>query len=267
MYHNKYLKYKNKYNYLKKKLLGGMNTVVKSQPQFLSIAFMQGFITDKVIITKDTDLSNFTNDQVDSRIYIVNDNDLQTLENLNKSSLIFKNLQFCDGFNLSIDTLTDDKVSTIEKIIFGFYFNNQINKKFPKLKELKFGFAFNQSLDSLDVPELQKLVLGNSFNKSILNNFPNLKELIFGDAFNKSLDDLNAPELENLQIGSQFKFEIPPKFKKLKELTVSLNFKKSLKSLNKDLKINTPRQIYENLNSWENQFISDDVNSDWESND
>eukprot|EP00438_Fugacium_kawagutii_P034288 Skav220345 [mRNA] locus=scaffold2224:151673:170259:+ [translate_table: standard] len=75
------------------------------------------------------------------------------------------------------------------------------------LRELNFGYYFNQPLQLNDLPCLEFLTLGDEFNQPLQQvKLPSsLKSLHFGHEFNQSLEDLELPEgLERLTFGHEF---------------------------------------------------------------
>ena len=93
---------------------------------------------------------------------------------------------------------------------------------FPdNLRNLTFGYYFNQCLDQVRFPEtLECLTLGEYFNQSLEEvKFPsNLKSLTFGHEFCQSIDQVELPEnLQFLRFGFEFRRDLKP-LNHLKEL-------------------------------------------------
>jgi hypothetical protein len=118
-------------------------------------------------------------------------------------------MKFTDSFDGRFpDDFEFPKV--VNFIDFGMSFNQSLDSvKLPNgLEILLFGDQFNKSLDKVGLPDaLQVIRVGRAWNQSLENvTFPkNLKTLILGNSFNQSLDKVALPEgLEELRLGDAF---------------------------------------------------------------
>ncbi len=171
-----------------------------------------------------------------------------------------------------------------------FYPYNIKPKLYPKtLRELKFGYEFNQSVDNLP-NNIIDLEFGDNFNQPVDNLPNNVVNLIFGDSFNRSVDNLpnsiinltfgcsfnkpvnNLPNnITNLSFGDNFNKSIDNLPNNIVNLSFGKNFKKSPANYPKNLTDLTIKNI-ENLTSIElpdkliNLTLDIDFDSFWDTN-
>ncbi len=107
-------------------------------------------------------------------------------------------------------------------------------KSYPKtLKELKFGYVFNQPIDNLP-NGLIILYLSDNFNFPIDNLPIGLKDLTLGNKFNHPID--NLPEsLDSLILGYEFNHPINNLPNSLTKLTIGNNFNFPINNLPKNI--------------------------------
>ena len=78
------------------------------------------------------------------------------------------------------------ELKNLERLTFGYSFNNPIDNLPQNLKTLTFGLDFNIDLPGIfsNLKKLETLKFSNKFNKPVENLPQNLKTLIFGVDFN-----------------------------------------------------------------------------------
>lgn len=123
--------------------------------------------------------------------------------------------------------------NSIEKLVFGFSFNQPIDIYPPNLKILEFGSRFNQTVDNL--PDgLIKLNLTGCFNQSLDNLPRTLKVLslfgIYPSHFNQSVDNLPS-DLEELYFSGEFNKSIDFLPSTLKIIYLSSFFNQKINNL------------------------------------
>ena len=176
-------------------------------------------------------------------------------------------------FNQQISGGVFDKLTQLQQLTFGFYFNQPVMlsygncgvfDKLTQLQLLTFGYSFNQpvgkSLDKLI--QLKQLTFGVSFNKpvgdGVFDKLSQLQQLTFGDRFNQTVDGIfdKLSQLQQLTFGHQFtqQLDIPSNIKILKlncnnvhiinnlpngveELVLGYNFNLDLNDLPNSIKI------------------------------
>ena len=121
--------------------------------------------------------------------------------NLDKYSSNIYKVVFGDKFNKKIISVPDG----IKKMYFGSNYNKQFNFHNCELTHIKFGSAFDQSVDEL--PKNLEYLIFSHFNQNV-NKLPNkIKFVRFGPSFSKSLNDL-PDSVEHLSIDSCFSRDI-----------------------------------------------------------
>ena len=138
--------------------------------------------------------------------------------------------EFYSGNCFNKDIIFPDSV---EKIVFGIFFNKYI-RKYPKnLKSIEFGKKFNQNIDNLP-NSLEYLYLCGDFNQSIDNLPSSLKKIsffnIFYSFFNKPVDNLPS-NLEEIYFFGDFNQPIDNLPSSLKILFLNGHFFQSIDNL------------------------------------
>ena len=132
------------------------------------------------------------------------------------------------NFNHSIDS---EIVSGLKYLIFGDFFNKQVDNLPSNLIMLIFGCGFNYSIDNLPI-KLKLLCLGNEFNQPI-NNLPNsITYLIFGYNFNNSINNL-PNSIINVQFCSEgiFDHNLDNLPESLEYLVLPIKYTKSIQNI------------------------------------
>jgi hypothetical protein len=99
---------------------------------------------------------------------------------------------------------------TLKQLTFGYCFNQNIDTiTLPvMLQRLTFGYFFDRNIDKVKLPSaLQHLTFGTWFNQNIDNvTFPvTLQRLTFGLVFDQNIDNVKLPVvLERLAFGASF---------------------------------------------------------------
>ena len=91
------------------------------------------------------------------------------------------------------------KPSSIKNIKFGFHFNQKVDKLPLSIKNITFGYKFNQTVDKLP-KSIKSIKFGHSFNKSIDKLPSSIKHIKFGFDFNQSVDKLPS-SVKSIEFG------------------------------------------------------------------
>lgn len=213
----------------------------------------KGFFTRKIIKQLEKHIANgkkeilIINPIGESYNYKIEDLCLKGIENLQLTNYYkkisafppnLKELNTGDCFDQPIGTGELILPDSIENLVFGFSFNNKIEKYPANLKNLEFGKKFNQELINLP-NELTNLYVGTDFDQS-LDSLPNsLKLLSFmgpgGAVYDKQLDNLPTG-LEVLILSGRFNQTIDLLPANLKTLYLNILFNKPINNLPSNLK-------------------------------
>ena len=151
-------------------------------------------------------------------------------------------IKYKNSFNNVLDEKEISKFRLYEKIIFGFSFNQSVNKKIPSnIISIIFGHNFNMSIDDMIIYEnddqilLEEIILGEKFNHPV-NNLPkNLKKIIFGNDFNNEVNNLPT-KLEHLEFGYSFNKTINYLPESLEYLLLGFSFNESINDIPTSIK-------------------------------
>eukprot|EP01112_Ceratiomyxa_fruticulosa_P016135 TRINITY_DN4843_c0_g1_i1.p1 TRINITY_DN4843_c0_g1~~TRINITY_DN4843_c0_g1_i1.p1 ORF type:complete len:423 (-),score=65.69 TRINITY_DN4843_c0_g1_i1:359-1438(-) len=137
---------------------------------------------------------------------------------------------FSDIFNENVDYVLPPSVTNL---VFGFYFDCEVNHLPKTLVYLEFGFNFNRSISGKLPASLKQLKLGYYFNQSIRDLPPQLTHLVFHTESYFDHPITNLPRaLKQLQLGYSYDhpFRNLPPF--LTHLTLGYHFNKPISDKN-----------------------------------
>lgn len=152
-------------------------------------------------------------------------------------------------FNNNIDGVLPE---SIEYLVLGGVFDNDINKLPKNLTHLYLSDTFNKNIDNLP-KKLKCLMIGNSFDKNIDILPDNLEYLIIGNSFNQHINNL-PKNLKILIIGKSFNKNINHIPNNLRNLIIPINCKINIPNIDMDKTDN----IYDNhlYKKIKNMFIN-----------
>ena len=108
------------------------------------------------------------------------------------------------GSNNLSSFILDSIPNTIEEIIFGNEFNQNLVSLPKNLKKLVFGYNFNKCICAGELPNtIEDLKFGCEFNNKICGYPSNLKYLKFGQNYNQEIKNLPDTVI-HLKIGERF---------------------------------------------------------------
>lgn len=171
-------------------------------------------------------------------------------EKVNKLPPNLKEFYGGTGFNQKIGNSGLILPDSIEKLVFGFRFNNIIEKYPINLKSLELGKRFNQPVDNL--PEgLEVLYISGDFNQPLDKLPKSLKFLsmygMYGCKFNYTLDNLPDGLME-LYLTGDFNHPLDYLPSSLKNLYINSFYTHSLNNLPYGLiNINLPHSFNETI--------------------